>query len=99
MKVFIVFEGVANHRTEKNDVTASTQGQPDIGHRRSAIEAGVDVNNLRSALAGSNYPLKSHGMILSHGRSHDENSVSVAEILLGGSRAAAPKACAQTGHG
>src|SRR5438094_9932241 len=38
-------------------------------------------------------------MVLRHRRSHDEDGVSVAEILLRGGRAAASEGSAQTGHG
>src|SRR6266702_76142 len=57
------------------------------------------MNDLRPALARLNHPLKSHGMVLRHRRSHDEDGVSVAEILLRGGRAAASEGSAQTGHG
>ena len=57
------------------------------------------MNDLRPALARLNHPLKSHGMVLRHRRSHDKDGVRVAEILLRSGRAAASEGSAQTGHG
>src|SRR5205807_10365274 len=57
------------------------------------------MNDLRPALARLNHPLKSHGMVFRHRRSHDEDGVRVAEILLRSGRAAASEGSAQTGHG
>src|SRR5437879_12643557 len=57
------------------------------------------MNDLRPALARLNHPLKSHGMVLRHRRSHDKDGIRVAEILLRSGRAAASEGSAQTGHG
>ena len=57
------------------------------------------MDNLGTFFAGFDHPLKSDGVVLSHGRTHDENGVGMTEILLCGGRTAASKGCAQTGHG
>ncbi len=55
------------------------------------------MDNLRPTLARFHHPLEAHGMILRHGRSHNQNRVRVLQILLCCSSAAAPKRCPQTG--
>jgi hypothetical protein len=44
------------------------------------------------------HPLKSDGVIFRHRRSHNENCVGVAEVLLRGGSSAASERGAQTGH-
>src|SRR5581483_3513274 len=61
-------------------------------------EARINVNDLGAALARLYHPLKTDRMIFRHRRSHDEDSVGVAQILLRSGRAAAPERSAQTGH-
>ena len=57
------------------------------------------MNDLRPALARLHHPLEADRMVLRHRRSHDEDGVRVAEILLRSGRAAASEGSAQTGHG
>ena len=84
---------------QEQDVGAGAQRHPDIGHRGSAREARIHMNDGRAAFARRHHPLKAHWMILGHGRSHDEDRVRIRQISLRSGCAAASKRCAQTGHG
>ena len=44
-------------------------------------------------------PTGSHRVILGHVRSHDQDRIGIGQVLLRRGGAAAPKRCAQTGHG
>lgn len=57
------------------------------------------MDDLRAFFTSFDDPLKSNGMVLGHGRTHDENRVGITEILLRGGRAATSEGGAQTGHG
>ncbi len=95
---FVILQNVVDQPAQEKNVRTCAQGNPNVGHRRSAVESRINMNDLRPALARLNHPLKSHGMVFRHRRSHDKDGVSVAEILLRGGRAAASEGSAQTGH-
>ena len=63
------------------------------------VNRGVNVNDLSPALTRLHDPLEAHRMVLRHRRSHNQDGVRILQILLCSRGAAAPKRCAQTGHG
>src|SRR5207237_5420056 len=65
-----------------------------------AREPWIDVDDLRATfLSRFDDPLKSDRMVLGHRRSHDQDGVSIGQVLLRGRGAPAPERGAQTGHG
>src|SRR5215469_7923529 len=97
-ELLVVLENVTNQGAKEENVAAGTQRHPNIGHRRGAGEARVDMDNFCPLLTRFDHPLKTYGMVLGHRRPHDENNVGITKILLCGSRGAATKGSAQTGH-
>ena len=98
-EVLVILQRVMNQSAQEENVGAGTQGYPDIGHRRGAGEARVDVNNGGAAFTRCHDPLEAHRMVFGHRRSHDKNRVSIFQVGQCGGGAAAAQRCAQTGHG
>ena len=55
------------------------------------------MDDLGASFAGFDDPLETNGMVLRHRRSHDQDRISVAQVLLRSGCAAAPEARPQTG--
>ena len=56
------------------------------------------MDNFGAAFARLHHPLKADRVVLGHRRSHNQNGIGVAQILLCRRGAAAAERCAQTGH-
>src|SRR5262249_51463419 len=98
-EISVVGKNVIDQAAEEDNVRTSAERHPDVCHGGGAGETRIDMNDFGAALASFDNPLKPDRMVFSHRRAHNEDRVSIAEILLRSSCAASSKACAQTGHG
>ena len=69
----------------------------DVGQRRGAGEARVDVDDRRAALLGLHDEAEPDRVVLGHVRAHDHDAVAVGQVLLGGRRAAATERAPRPG--
>src|SRR5437867_2426544 len=73
---FVILQNVVDQPAQEKNVRTCAQGNPNVGHRRSAVKSRINMNDLRPALARLNHPLKSHGMVFRHRRSRSEEHTS-----------------------
>src|SRR5215475_3831810 len=65
-KLFSVFEDIMNKPTQKHDIAARAEWDPDVRHGRSARESRIDVNDRSAPLTRFDDPLESYRMVFSH---------------------------------
>src|SRR5579871_3803874 len=94
----VIVQDVVDEAAEKCHVAAGPNPNKDIAQCGRAGETRVDVDQGGAFLLGLHGPAETNRMGLGHVRPHEQDAVTVCEVLLiVGSRAAAKRG-AQTGH-
>ena len=97
--VQLVLEDVVDEPPEEGDVGAGPDRGVDVGDRRGAGEAGVDVDDLCAALIPSDVgPLPAAGVVLGGVGPDDEDRVRVLEVAPVVGHGAPAEGGGQTGH-
>jgi hypothetical protein len=94
----IVSQNVVDDAAEKGDIRSSANADVQVGGCTGATEARVDVDDCRATLARFHRPAETNRVSFGHIRTHDQDAITVRQILLVVCRSSAPEGGAQTGH-
>ena len=93
-----VLDYMPNESSEKSDVAAGADRDPDIGQCAGARKPRIDVDDGRAVFLCLHHPAKPDRMRLGHRGTFDQNAIGVSEILLRSRSSAPAEGGAQTGH-
>ena len=94
-----VAQQVTHHARQEGDVGARPDRRVDVGHRGRAGEARIDHDQLGAVVGlGLGHPLEAAGVGFGGIAAHDENEISVLDVVPAVRHRAASECGAKTGH-